>query len=208
MFKFMRYSLNHYLFNYYMSYNSCYGCQNYNSCTNSINVIPTPTPAHHTQSIVAYDFFYEFDSTNYSTVEQLQPVNMYNIVDYDSREDTTYSYTLPDNLSGELDRVVVNLFNVKSGNLTYAIANQGLRLQGFLTNAISTQYVNEIAFDELDYNITNTPLNAQSPLQTPKPTFTASNNNHLSINVLPNSSALTGILQIHATFYVKFNLNE
>ena len=207
MFKFMRYSLNHYLFNYYMSYNSCYGCQNYNSCTNSINVIPTPTPSNFTQSIVAYDFFYEFDSTNYNTVEQLQPVNMYNIVDYDSGEDTTYSYTLPDNLSGELDRVVVNLFNVKSGNLTYSTGGQGLRLQGFLTNA--TTNVNEIAFDDLDYNPGNTPINAQSPLQTP-PTFEASNNNYLTIEVLPNNSRLSGdgILQIHATFYVKFNLNE
>lgn len=206
MFKFMRYSLNHYLFNYYMSYNSCYGCQNYNSCTNSINVIPTPTPSNFTQSIVAYDFFYEFDSTNYNTVEQLQPVNMYNIVDYDSGEDTTYSYTLPDNLSGELDRVVVNLFNVKSGNLTYSTGDQGLRLKGFLN---SSSQLDDISFDDLDYNPGNTPINIQSPLQA-SPTFTASNNNHLSIEVLPNDSRLSGsgILQIHATFYVKFNLNE
>lgn len=206
MFKFMRYSLNHYLFNYYMSYNSCHGCHNYNSCTNSINVIPTPTPAHHTQSIVAYDFFYEFDSSNYSSVEQLQPVNMYNIVDYDSGEDTTYSYTLPDNLSGELDRVVVNLFNVKSGNLTYSSGDQGLRLKGFLN---SSSQLDDISFDDLDYNPGNTPINIQSPLQTP-PTFEASNNNHLTIEVLPNNSTLSGdgILQIHATFYVKFNLNE
>ena len=98
MFKFMRYSLNHYLFNYYMSYNSCHGCHNYNSCTNSINVIPTPTPAHHTQSIVAYDFFYEFDSSNYSSVEQLQPVNMYNLVEYNSNIAETCIFEVPEQI--------------------------------------------------------------------------------------------------------------